>query len=292
MVRLATLLLMIMAAGPAWAHAGHNHGVESIPWTWDPGVTVPLGLSAVFYAAGFAKLFQRVKGGRQGLVRSGALFACGWLLLALAVVSPLHEAGERSFTLHMIEHEIIMLIAAPLLALSNPIATFLWAFPRDGRQALTNLGHARFVASPWRVLSDPVIATLLQGLAMWLWHAPALFDRALEHPAWHVAQHLSFLFSALLFWWAVARARPTTAAMCLFVTSLVGGALGALMALSSSPWYAVYAAMGMAPFGLTPQQDQQLAGLLMWIPGGLVHAGAALFILGRYLQATERRHAA
>ena len=291
MVRLAALLLLMIAA-PAWAHAGHSHAAETISWTWDPGVTVPLGLSAGCYGLGFARLFRRAKGGRQGLLRNAVLFAGGWLLLALAVVSPLHEAGERSFTLHMIEHEIIMLVAAPLLALTTPIATFLWAFPRDGRQALTNLGHAKLIVSPWRVLSDPVIATLLQGLAMWLWHAPVLFDRALEHPAWHVAQHLSFLFSALLFWWAVLRARPTTAAMCLFVTSLVGGALGALMALSSSPWYAVYAAMGMAPFGLTPQQDQQLAGLLMWIPGGLVHAGAALFILGRYLQTTERRHAA
>lgn len=72
------------------------------------------------------------------------------------------------------------------------------------------------------------------------------------------------------------------------MTSIVGGALGALMALSSSPWYAGYAAMGMMPLGLTPTEDQQLAGLIMWVPGGLVHAAAALVVLGRYLRVATR----
>jgi cytochrome c oxidase assembly factor CtaG len=104
---------------------------------------------------------------------------------------------------------------------------------------------------------------------------------------WHIAQHLSFLVSALFFWQAVltpVRRGLGLAALCLFATSLVAGALGALMAFSDSPWYARYALLGMAPFGLTPTEDQQLAGLLMWIPGGLVHAGAALLLIGLALR--------
>ena len=100
----------------------------------------------------------------------------------------------------------------------------------------------------------------------------------------HILQHLCFLGSALLFWWAMVHGRggPGVAALCLFLTSMIGGALGALMTFAASPWYADYAAMGMTPFGLTPTEDQQLAGLLMWIPGGAVHAGAALAVLARY----------
>jgi cytochrome c oxidase assembly factor CtaG len=125
---------------------------------------------------------------------------------------------------------------------------------------------------------------------------PWLFDRALQSSGWHIAQHLSFLVTSLIFWWAMLHPRGGrsgygTSAACLFVTSLVGGALGALMAFSGSPWYAPYAAMGMSGIGLDPVADQQLAGLLMWIPGGLVHAGAALVLFYRWLTTGEAHHA-
>jgi cytochrome c oxidase assembly factor CtaG len=116
-----------------------------------------------------------------------------------------------------------------------------------------------------------------------------LFDLALLDDAWHIAQHATFFASALLFWQAMAHAirQPSglgSAVFCLFATSLIAGLLGALMAFSDSPWYRPYQLMGMAPFGLTPTEDQQLAGLLMWIPGGMVHIGAALFIIARVLR--------
>jgi len=283
-LRLAWLALAA-SAGPALAHGGAHPLPQDPPgWTWDPAITLPLLLSAGLYLAGAVRLFGRARRGRRRLSGRIALFACGWLLLAVATVSPLHEAGERSFTLHMIEHEIIMLPAALLLATSSPIATMLWALPRALRSALAGAGRSPWIAAPWRFLTDPVVATLMQGAAMVVWHVPALFDRALGHAGWHIAQHLSFLLTALLFWWSMTRPRNRgAAAVCLFLTSLLGGALGALMALSSSPWYAGYAAMGMAPFGLTPTEDQAFAGLVMWVPGGLVHAGAALLLIGRYV---------
>ena len=220
-------------------------------------------------------------------------------MLAAAVVSPLHEAGERSFTAHMVEHEILMLVAAPLLVLSRPLAIMLWAFPGSWRRTLGQVSRARAVRGPWRRLTEPVTATILQAAALWIWHAPALFDLALRHDGWHVAQHLSFLVTALLFWSAMLDPREQRAGaigpapLCLFATSVVSGALGAFMALSESPWYAGYARLGMTPFGLTPAEDQQMAGLLMWIPGGLVHAGAALVLLGAALRTgTRPAHAA
>jgi cytochrome c oxidase assembly factor CtaG len=149
----------------------------------------------------------------------------------------------------------------------------------------------------WRRLTEPVTATVVQGFVMWAWHAPVLFDRALDSFGWHIFQHACFLASALLFWWAMLHPRGGrsgygVSAACLFATSLVGGALGALMSLSSSPWYADYAAMGMTGIGLDPVDDQRLAGLIMWIPGGAFHGIAALVLFYRWLKSSEGGHAA
>ena len=287
--------LVLLLAAPAAAHDGSDHGA-AVPWTLDIWVTGPLLLTIILYAIGIMRLLKRSGQGRATRKRDAAFFIAGWVTLAAAVVSPLHAAGERSFTMHMIEHEIIMLVAALLIVAGRPGPVLLWAFPASGRQALAGAGRSRGLAKLWRWLTAPVVATALQALAMWAWHVPALFDRALAQEGWHIAQHLSFLVTALIFWWAMAHGREGrhgygVSALCLFVTSLVGGALGALMSLSSSPWYKGYAALGMTPIGLTPVEDQQLAGLLMWIPGGLVHAGAALFFLYKWLQASEGRHA-
>jgi cytochrome c oxidase assembly factor CtaG len=276
MMRLVGLIALLWAS-PALAHAGEDHGAG---WTLAPSITVPLLLTAALYAAGFVRLRRRAERGRAALDRQAWLFAAGWLLTAGALVSPLHEAGERSFTFHMIEHELLMLPAALLLVAARPGPVLLWGLPGAARKFAASI--ARLPA--WRHLSDPIAATAIQALAIWLWHAPGPFDQALQHEGWHIVQHVCFVASALLFWWAMLhRANEALAALCLFATSMIGGALGALMALSSSPWYAAYAAMGMTPLGLSPAEDQQLAGLIMWVPGGLFHLAAALIFVGRWL---------
>jgi putative membrane protein len=239
-------------------------------------------------------LRQRSHLGLNAIGRRGLLFTVGWLTLAAAAVSPLHEAGESSFTLHMLEHELLMLVAAPLLVLSRPPETMLWALPITARKVLGGWVRSTVLQGSWRFLSGAVTATLLQAAALWLWHVPTLFEMALANDAWHITQHLSFLVSALLFWSAMFHTRAAhggraLAVLCLFATSVISGALGALMAFSQSPWYSRYAELGLAPFGLTPIEDQQLAGLLMWIPGGLVHAVAALLLLGALLRDSSAR---
>jgi len=290
--RLVPLMLLAQAA-PALAHHVEGHRDAPPDWTWDPWITVPLALSALLFAIGWRRL--RVRSGRVAAWRRRAmLFAGGWSILAFALVSPLHEGGERSFALHMTEHELIMLAAAPLLVLAEPLVVLLWAFPPRGRLTLGRVGKVTPVAGAWRWLTGPIVATLLQATALWLWHAPTLFDLALASDGWHAAQHMSFLVSALLFWTAMlgrrgragAVAQRGVAALCLFATSVVSGALGALMAISESPWYSGYSALGMAPFGLTPAEDQQVAGLIMWVPGGLVHAIAALLLVRGMLHVT------
>lgn len=285
MIRALALAVLISAA-PATAHDGEAH---DFGWTLSPFVTVPLAVSALVYAVGWFRLRRRSERGRAGLDRNALLFTLGWLSLAGALVSPLHKAGEVSFALHMIEHEIIMLVAALLLVAARPGAALLWGLPPPLRQPIG--GIRRW--SLWRALADPFVATAIQALVIVAWHVPWLFDLTLESEGWHVAQHLSFIGSALLFWRSMLNGRAgfLVPALCLFLTAMVGGGLGALMAVSDSPWYGGYAALGLTGIGLPPNQDQQLAGLIMWVPGGLWHLAAALWFLIRGLMAQERRHA-
>lgn len=279
----------VLAASPALAHGGHEHGIG---WTLDPVLIVPLGLALLVYCVGWLRLTGRASSRPRGTV----LFISGWLVLTLALVSPLHAGGERSFTLHMIEHELIMLVATLLLAASSSGGVMAWGLARPLRQSLSRSWKLP-LQSLWKRLTEPVTATALQAVVMWMWHAPSLFDRALESSGWHIAQHASFFLSSLIFWWAMLHPRGRgagygTSAACLFATSLIGGALGALMSFSASPWYSDYAAMGMSGIGLDPVDDQRLAGLIMWIPGGLVHGVAAIALFYKWLKFSEGSHAA
>jgi cytochrome c oxidase assembly factor CtaG len=276
-------LACVFVAGAARAHEAS--GNSDFAWSFEAWVVGPLVLSLLWFATGALRM--RARGAHAGPARRRAvLFGTGWTVLALALTSPLHAAGARSFAAHMLEHELLMLVAAPLLVLSTPVGVALWALPTSQRRALGALGHAPGWLAPWNAISSLLGATALQAIALWLWHAPALFGLALAQRGWHVAQHACFMATALLFWHAVWRQRGQAGpvVLALFFTATVSGALGAFMAFARSPWYAGYASLGLAPFGLTPLEDQQFAGLLMWVPGGLVHAGAALWLLARGLR--------
>ena len=290
MLRVRVPFAFVLAAvpGTAFAHAGHEH--PAIPgWEFDPFVVVPLALALLVFIAGQWQLRRRSSVSR----RRSWLFLAGWLVLTFSLVSPLHTGGERSFTLHMIEHELIMLVATLLLAASSVGGILAWGLPAPMRRALGG-GWKAPLASLWRRLTEPMTATIVQAAVLWIWHAPALFDRALRSDGWHAAQHISFVAASLLFWVAMLDPRRggyLVSAACLFLTTLVEGALGALMSLSQSPWYSAYADMGLSGIGLDPTIDQQLAGLIMWIPGGVVHGAAALALLYRWLSTSEEGHA-
>ncbi|MGF6709138.1 putative membrane protein [Luteibacter sp. W1I16] len=287
-MRRPILCVALLVPGPAVAHDAPG---PFAGWSFEAWVVVPLALAALLYAVGQWRLRGRTSTAFDW--RRPSFFAAGWLVTALALVSPLHVAGGRSFAAHMFEHELLMLAGAPLLVLSRPLPVMLWALPHAARRGLGRAVLAPGIGATWSMLTHPAVATVLQAVALWLWHAPALFGLALAGEGWHVLQHLSFMVTALLFWSSMldeARMRhhPMAAVVGLFVTALVSGALGALMAFSASPWYVGYVRLGMTPFGLTPVEDQQLAGLLMWIPGGVVHAAAALAIVARLLHGSPR----
>jgi putative membrane protein len=252
-------------------------------WTFDAWVIAPLAISGGLYTAGTARLWRRVGVGRGVTRAQAAAYLAGWLALAGALVSPLHRWGEGLFAAHMIEHEVVMAIAAPLLILARPAGALLWALPRAWRHRIGAASQVSGARAAWAALVAPATATLLHGAAIWAWHAPALFDSAVTDVTLHRVQHLAFLVTALLFWWAMLRRSPGAAAGSVALTMLHTSLLGALLALAPRILYPAQTA-GAAAWGLTPLEDQQLAGLLMWVPAGTIYAGAALWFAARWIR--------
>jgi putative membrane protein len=143
----------------------------------------------------------------------------------------------------------------------------------------------RVVEATWRALTEPVGAWLFHAAALWAWHLPVLFAAAVLDDDVHALQHATFLAAALCFWWSVLqpRGRPGGAGLAsVFTTMLHTGALGALLTFAPRPWYTVYEATGR--YGLTLLEDQQLGGLVMWVPGGLAYLVAAIHLAAHLLR--------
>lgn len=282
MPALIALLPAILMPFPAFAHGGESHG--AMGWTFDPWVVTPLLVMALLYVSGGMRLRLRRRRSVIAVRRSAWCFWSGLGVLVLALVSPVHELGEHLFTVHMIEHELVVAVAAPLLVLAKPVAMMLWGLPEWIRR-LTGAAMASGASRAlWRALTAPAVATSLHGLAIWLWHYPPLFDAAVTDVLMHRLQHLSFLGTAVLFWWALIwRAGRGAAAWHQFVTMLHTSILGALIALVPTVLYRVQTQYALE-WGMTPLEDQQLAGIIMWVPGGIIYAGAALWFLKTWIR--------
>jgi cytochrome c oxidase assembly factor CtaG len=271
---------LFAASMPTFAHTGRTpevHDIASV-WLFKPSILVPLALAALLYQRG-----RHPKDGIQNWeMRS---YWAGWLFLALALVSPIHAAGEVLFSAHMVQHEIVMVLAAPLLTLGRPLIPFLWAMPLAVRRALGELAKHDMLARTWSIATRTSVAGILHGVAIWVWHYPPLFDATLSSDAIHTAQHCSFLFTALLFWWSVFRGAPGPALLSLFVTAVHTSVLGALLTFSATPWYPGYAET-TARWNIGPLQDQQLGGVIMWIPAGLSYLIAGVWTASRSLTRT------
>jgi putative membrane protein len=278
-------------------HEGQPHNWQELAhaWSFEPLVVTSLVLTAGLFAVGLWRL-RREKAGRKFLgIWEPMCFAGGWIALLTALVSPLHAWGSVLFSAHMTQHEVLILVAAPLLVLSRPLVVFLWAFPVEWSRRLGNIGKIPAVSRAWHWLTIPVVAWLVHAVALWTWHLPVLFDAVLHSELMHTLQHVSFLFSALLFWWALIHGPQGAmgygaAVLYLFTTSIHSGVLGALLTIAGSVWYPSYIGL-TSSWGLTPLEDQQLGGLIMWIPAGLVYVIAGLALFAGWLREADVRAA-
>jgi cytochrome c oxidase assembly factor CtaG len=216
---------------------------------------------------------------RRGAWRVAA-FVLGLASVAGALVGPMDELADGSFAWHMVEHMILILVSAPLLAAGAAGVPLLLALPRSWRPPVTRMRHAFVTSPPLRPLRLPVTAFLVQVGTLGLWHLPALYDAALRSEPVHVTEHLTLLLSSCWFWWfllAPTRLRLVggVAVLYVFIDAAPGTLLGALLTLAQHPLYPFQAAQVQAARG-NPLTDQQLAGLAMWVPAGVVYLLAAL----------------
>ena len=287
--------IALVLAGLSVAAAAHTETAsQAEPLGWTLTLALLLGASALLYAAGVRRLWRRA--GRWRGVRAAHIlrFVLGWSVLAGALFSPMDALADRSFALHMLQHELLMLVAAPLLVLARPLEAWTWALAPRARRGVVVLAHARPLVRAWHAITGQPGAWCLHAAAVWIWHVPALFVAALADASLHVLQHTCFLATALLFWWSIFRPRAgshTAGAMAsVFTTMLHTSALGALLTLAAHPSYV--AAVQPMMFGLTPLEDQQLGGLIMWVPGSVAYLVAGLVIVAGWLAPPRARHVA
>jgi putative membrane protein len=251
---------------------------SGLHWHAEPWAVLPMTATLVIYGIGLHRLWRRAGAGRGIGYGSAAHFVAGWTVACAALFSPLAELAEQLFAAHMVVHELLMTVAAPLLVLSRPYPAFAWAVPAA---ASVLASGGAWLKQVFVFLCRPAIATVLHGLAIWVWHMPALFALTAGSELIHGLQHASFFGSGLLFWSAMLKPSRTGAGagvFWLFATSMHTNFLGALLVLSPRLWYPV-----RGGYRLSALEDQQLGGLIMWVPGGLVYASAALLAAGTWI---------
>ena len=236
---------------------------------------------------------------RRDAHRAAAL-AAGAAAAALALAPPLERLAAERFAAHMVQHLLLILVAAPLIAAARPVTVAMAALPAPWHQAL----HRPVPARSRRVgrrLRHPLAVWLLGTAALWAWHSPALYQLALRSDAVHAAEHLTFLGTAGLFWSRVLAAgragaarspaaRPAAVAL-VFATALASAALGAILTFAGAPLYPEQAAV-VAATGGDPLADQQRAGVLMWMPPGLVYLAVMTALVVAWFGELERRSSA
>jgi putative membrane protein len=259
--------------------------------TWSFQLLPSIAAVGLLYSVGLARLW-RSGGGRAAVGRrEAAAFFAGLVAVAGALVSPIHHAGDQILSAHMVQHLLLILVAAPLLVVGRPKLPFLRALPRSWRRTIHRLGSTRALRRLERVVLSPAVIWVGAVAVLWSWHVPALFDAALRDEGLHTLEHLSFLGTAYLFWWVVlqpagSRLAPGHDVLYVFTAGVASGALGALLTFAATPIYPAYAPRALA-LGVSPLSDQQLAGLVMWIPAGVVYLVFASWLFVRWLRVVE-----
>jgi putative membrane protein len=260
---------------------------------WNAVTAISLAAVVALYAAGVRRLWQ-TPAGRQtiGPWRVGA-FLAGCATAAIALLSILDRWSDILFSAHMAQHELLMLVAAPLMVAGRPFIASLWALAPEGRSAIASAMRAGWLAKSWEIATGPLTVLLLHAFVLWAWHVPAMFEAALHDETIHVIQHLGFFLTAALFWWALIHGRYGrlgygVAVLYVFATAMHTQILGALLTFGTRDWYPTHQARTLAA-GLNPLADQQLAGIVMWIPFGVVFLFIGLALFAAWLGEAERR---
>lgn len=293
--RCCPLLISILVASWSTPHVFAHSGKALTPdtlwvnWEWNPLVLMGLATAGWLYARGVRTLWRSAGVGRGIAHHQAILFYSGLLVAFVALISPLAALSKALFSAHMVQHVLLMNVAAPLLVWGTQPSLLFWAAPHPTRRSLARWWKRQVnLRKLWGMMNQPLFVWLLFAATLWFWHAPLLYEAAIANEGIHFGEHVSFTATALLFWWMVDRQRDNIAwnwgasILFLFTTALHSGLLAALITFAPQPLYPIYAQSAQT-WGIDLLTDQQLAGVIMWVPVGFVYLGAVLWRIGRQL---------
>ena len=285
-------------------HIGHEHLSRATSfsdfltkWELSPYVLIPLAAILGAYLVGSWRLSSRTKYPTATGARD-LLYFGGFAALLVALVSPIGVYARDLFFMDMVQHLLLMMVAAPLLLWASPMANILWAFPQGVRHWLGGTVNRSGVLR--RILQGatvPIIAWLIFVVTIWVWHAPATYNAALASEGVHTLEHLTMFGAAVVFWWPVIGPAPIRSYLphplrflYLFLALFQNIILGAILTFGDAPVYSHYE-NAPAHWGIDSAFDQQLGGILMWIPGAMMYFTAMAILFFAWLEQEERQSA-
>jgi putative membrane protein len=266
------------------------------PGFWDWSLDPPLVLLAdltLLYWLGSRRTVTPARTAAAQRLRGGAFYTA-MAVLAIALASPLERLSEQLFWAHMVQHVLLMLVAAPLVVYARPWVRLWRALPLTGRRRLARGFLHGAGWAPLRAvtgtLGGPAAGLVLFSCVLLGWHVPVLFDATLSSGALHALEHTLFFGAAVLLFKQVIpspplRARLDDAQRLLYVIAAmtVSWILAVVLALAPSPLYPHYAHLASRPGGISALADQQLAAGIMWVPGSITFVIIIFIYVHRWL---------
>jgi cytochrome c oxidase assembly factor CtaG len=274
-------------------------------WDLRPEVIITLALAGIIYTLGWWRLRKRSSSRSK---RSGWHVGASWrpvaywgglLILGIALMSPIDVLGTQLFTMHMVQHVLIVMIVPPLLLLANPLPYFLWGLPDKGRLRVGRLfSRGSGFRRTLKKITGPGLVWMAFVAIYWGWHDPNAYSFALQNSLVHDIEHFSFLLISILYWWHVIGAGPrihrpfSPAARIGYLIAAIPPSMlaGVVIAFATQPIYSYYEAMPRL-WGLSVMDDQRIAGVIMWVLGSMMYIIAVLIIASRWLKREERKPA-
>ncbi len=261
-------------------------------WAFDPPLVLVIDL-AVFYVLGARRTVTPERKRVAQRWRCGCFWA-SLAVLAIALASPIERLSADLFWVHMIQHVLLIVVAAPLFVLASPWIRLWRCLPLNSRRWLAGgLSHSEGAAplrALARTLGRPLPSFVAFAVVLLGWHVPAMFDATLESSTLHAFEHTLFFFTAVLFWKQVIPSAPLRIRLAApqRVVYLIGGmivswALAVVLALAPHPLYSYYADLSSRPGGISAMADQQLAAGVMWVPASVTFLIVLFVYVHRWL---------
>ncbi len=295
-----------------------------LSWNWRWEVILVLALAGILYSRGWWRLRERTFVGKGNACteqsRSGrkqsrtprgrwrlaikwrlVSYWVGLFFVAIALLSPIDVLSQQLFLMHMIQHLLLIMFAPPLLLIANPMPFMLWGLPDGARLSVGSfLSWLLRKDAPFRktlmAITSPGFLWLLWVVFLYGWHDPNLYNAALYYEWVHDVEHLSFFITSLLFWWNITQAGPRIhkkigmmARIALALAAVpVNAILGAVLAFTPDPVYTYYLSVPRL-WGISVMTDQQIGGVIMWVPGSMMFFIAAFILIARMMGKEERK---